>query len=473
MKLLEKIKESKVLILGAGLSGMGAARLLSSQSIPCIVVDEAIPERLTSQSVELEQLGVPLFHGTVPEDIINDITLMVLSPGIPRSHPLCAYARTHNITIISELELGYQFASVPLIAVSGTNGKTTTTFLIGKILRDAGYFAIEAGNMGRALSDICMNPGAQNEKSLLVVEVSSFQLESIVEFEPRAAVLLNITADHLDRYKNVTDYVAAKKNLLRNLKENDVLITNADDERCVELARETCVGVMSFSRSADTESMVWYEEGRILVRENKESWELCKTDELRLRGMHNVENVMAASAAALALGVDRDILRNSVKGFSPLEHRLEFVASFEGVECYNDSKSTNLDSLAKALHAFEKPIILICGGKNKNEDFGALTSLVAQKVKMAITIGEMSAHILDRWSDRLLCSPAESMEQAVGIAMKSAAKGDVIVLSPGCPSYDWYENFEERGQDFKDHVMSYLTRSMWQEPVRGANKSGQ
>lgn len=464
MSLKEKIFKSKVLVLGAGRSGMAAARLLTAHRVPCVMVDDAPPEKLLIQQEELMKLEVPFYFQSVPESIIDEIDIVVLSPGIPLSHPLCKQAREKNIPVLSELELGYQFANAPIVAITGTNGKTTTTFLIAKILRLAGYKAKEAGNMGDALCDIVIAPDSQEGNSMLVVEVSSFQLETIHQFKPNIAVLLNISADHLDRYPDVEAYKSAKRRILLNLDEESVLITNQDDPVCLDFSRETSAKVYLFSKRSTPESSVWYENGEIFLKLfSGDEIRLCSVDELRLRGIHNVENVMAAAATALVLDVEPAIIRQGVTGFSPLAHRMEFVAGYNGVEFYNDSKATNLNSLEKALSTFDKRVILICGGKNKNEDFSQLTWLAKEKVALAILVGEMAEHIAQCWSTYLPCQRVQTVEEAVSTAINQAQPGDIILFSPGCPSYDQYKNFEERGEDFKHCVMSYITQHLWEE----------
>ncbi|MCD6386307.1 UDP-N-acetylmuramoyl-L-alanine--D-glutamate ligase [Candidatus Sumerlaeota bacterium] len=460
----EKILNSRIGILGAGRSGMAAARLLATHKVACVVLDDAPAERLSLQQQELERLDVPYYFQNIPQGLIDDIDIVVLSPGIPLSHPFCEQARQKTIQILSELELGYQFASAPIVAVSGTNGKTTTTFLIAKILRLAGFRAKEAGNMGDALCDICITPESQEENSILVVEVSSFQLETIQEFKPYIAVLLNVSADHLDRYPDVEAYKSAKRRLLINLDEENVLVTNNDDSVCREFASETRAKVRLFSKTPTPEASVWYDNGEIFLRlPSGEEKHLCSVNELRLRGMHNVENVMAAAATALLLNVDPDSIRRGVTDFLPLEHRMEFVAAYDGIEFYNDSKATNLNSLEKALSTFDKQVILICGGKNKNEDFRQLAELAKEKVALAILIGEMAEDISRCWSSHLPCRQVRSVEEAVSTAIKEAHPGDIILFSPGCPSYDQYKNFEERGEDFKHCVMNYITQHLWDE----------
>lgn len=463
MNLKDKIKNATVLILGAGRSGVAAAQLLHHYNIPCGVVDDAPPEKLMRQTEMLQQLGVPFYFGKIPPDILSGIDLVVLSPGIPLTHWLCQKALQGKIPIISELELGYHFSKAPQIAITGTNGKTTTTQLISHILRQAGYRAVATGNVGTALCETCLTPEAQQENSILVIEVSSFQLETIVEFHPHIAVVLNLSCDHLERYATVEEYIAAKRRILMNLTADDYLVTNADNDICRDFAEETLAKVVLFSTQGyKNKTAVWVENKEIFERKSTgKKNKICNISELRVRGMHNVENVLAGVATALIMGVSPQIIKQAITSFSPLEHRLEFVAAINGVEFYNDSKSTNLNSLEKALNAFDKQIILIAGGRSKREDFRQLVPLVSEKVKTAILIGETANSIYADWHQSTECIVVNSMSEAVQCAIEKAENGDVVLLSPGCPSYDMYKNFEERGADFKNLVMNFLMQKLW------------
>ncbi|MCX7766761.1 MAG: UDP-N-acetylmuramoyl-L-alanine--D-glutamate ligase [Candidatus Sumerlaeia bacterium] len=463
MQLKDKIINSTILILGAGRSGLAAAQLLHHYNIPCGVVDDAPPEKLTQQVEKLQQLGVPYYFANIPSDILGGIDLVVLSPGIPLTHWLCRKALQNGIPIISELELGYHFSRAPQIAITGTNGKTTTTHLISHILRQAGYQAVATGNVGTALCETCLTQEAQQDNSILVIEVSSFQLETIVEFHPHIAVVLNISCDHLERYANVEEYISAKRRILMNLTAEDYLVTNADNDICRSFANQTPAKVIFFStQGSKNKPVVWVENKEIFERKSTgKRNKLCDITELRVRGMHNVENVLAGVATGLIMGVSPKIIKQAITSFSPLEHRLEFVAAINGVEFYNDSKATNLNSLEKALGAFDKQIVLIAGGRSKREDFRQLVPLVSEKVKTAILIGETAKTIYEDWHRFTECIVVNSMSEAVQCAIGKAENGDVVLLSPGCPSYDMYKNFEERGADFKKQVMNFLMHQLW------------
>lgn len=464
MSLRENIKESRILVFGAGRSGMAAVRLLSVMGIPCIVVDDQADKQKKEQHEELERRGIKGFFGDIPHNIYDGIDMLVLSPGIPLTHPLCHESLEKNIPVISELELGYQFTTAPIVAVTGTNGKTTTTYLIGKVLRQAGYHAKEAGNMGVALCDICQSPETKNEKSILVVEVSSFQLETIHEFKPHVAVVTNVSADHMDRYEKVEDYIEAKRRILLNLTEEDYFVANLDDEICRNFALRTKAQTQFFSCEGTEGASAWHQDGNLMAQKpDKSEVVICSQKELRLRGMHNVENVLAAVTTGIIFGIEPEMVREAVTGFSPLEHRLEFVAASNGLTFYNDSKATNIDSLEKALKAFNEDIVLICGGKSKNEDFINIKRTAQERVRYAVVIGDMAEHITTAWSPDIECVRAVSMGEAVATAAAHAHSGDIVLLSPGCPSYDWYRNFEERGADYKNAVMGYLTRSLWRD----------
>lgn len=455
-------KRSKYLIYGAGLSGLAAMRLLRRHKIDPVIVDDRPASQLGSAVKEVRSARVEHYFGSIPPLIINEVETVIVSPGVPLNRPLLSLAKLKQLPIISELELGYQHRGAPIVAVTGTNGKSTVTALITDILRRSGYEAIATGNIGYPLSEACGQSRARRFNSVLVTEVSSFQLETIRDFQPRIAVVLNIRPEHLDRHDCFAAYKRAKFRITENQTSEDYLIVNHDEEGCQELAKLARAQIFWVSLSRPVEPGAYLKDDMFVLNDGEQETVIADTADSNLLGRHNYENILAASLAGHLYDVSFQDIKDSIRGFKGLEHRLELVASHNGFTIYNDSKSTCVDSLEKALDSFHSPIILIAGGKDKKDNYAALNQLISNKVKSLVLMGEVTPILKRLWGNGLNSFDAQNMEKAVDIAINEAGSGDIILFSPGCPSYDMFKNFEDRGRCFKAAVYAKLSL---QEPL--------
>lgn len=395
--------------------------------------------------------GVELVLGHYPPVEPASYDLVVVSPGVPLSVPPVARARALNIPVIGELELAYSFATAPLVAITGTNGKTTTTSLVGQIFRDAGIRTLVAGNIGQPLitevENYCLD-------DVIIAEVSSFQLETVINFRPHVAAILNITPDHLDRHGSMEGYIRAKARIFANQKENDYTILNFDDPLTRDLAAHCPGKVIFFSRRHNLESGVFIHDGQIIVKDQQMTYPILPAKEVGIPGGHNLENALAAVACAWIMGVKEHQLAYTLRNFPGVPHRLEFVAEINGVRYINDSKGTNPDASIKALEAYEQPIVLLAGGKNKGNDFTAFARRVKEKVRVLVVLGQCAEEIESaaRAAGVEHILRAEGFPEAVLMAHRMARPGDVVLLSPACASWDMFKSYEERGELFKKIV---------------------
>jgi UDP-N-acetylmuramoylalanine--D-glutamate ligase len=446
------VRGKNVLIIGLARSGIAAAMELKKMGAK-VTGNDAKPREDLKDIGPLESLGINLVCGGHPLKLLEGCDLVVVSPGVPNDLAIFEEARKRDITVISELELGYWFAKAPIIAVTGTNGKTTTTTLIGEILKNDGRNIAVAGNIGIPLIREIDEYG---QKDYLVVEVSSFQLENIVHFKPKISVILNITEDHLNRHKTFENYIEAKARIMENQDEGDYTVLNFDDPIVTSLAKRAKSKMVFFSRQQELERGIFVKNGVIVIKENGNMYPILKTKELGIKGSHNLENALAAVSVAWIARVNLNNLAETLKDFHGVEHRLEFVATIDGVKYINDSKGTNPDAAQKAIEAMEEPIVLIAGGYDKKSDFTGFVKSFKGKVKKVILIGATADAIekTARKNGFFNTQRAGSMQEAVDLASKSAQPGDVVLLSPACASWDMFENFEERGRIFKEAVHS-------------------
>jgi len=441
---MEDYKGRHFLVFGLARSGFAAARLLAEAGARVTGADENetvdVPPDLTSLETHIGH-----FRG----EILDGIDSVVVSPGIPAGHPVFQAAGARDIPVIGELELAFRFAAAPVIAVTGTNGKSTTVEMIGQMLREEGRDVAVAGNTGVPFSSVV---GEIGEDGFFVIEVSSFQLETIERFHPAAAGILNLTPDHLDRYRSVEEYYAAKERIVSNLAPDDWFFYNADDPLCAAVAERTEALMTPFSSSRRIPRGI-YLDGQFLIRENAEGTEeiVCDRSEMKVVGLHNVENALAAIAAVTPFGVSADSCRRALAGFAGLPHRMELVAVSGGVSFYNDSKATNVEAAVKSLKGLSRPVVLIAGGHDKGGDFKKLLEL-SGTVRSIVTIGEAAGLIETAVGDSLPCVRAGSMTEAVEKATEAANDGWLVVLSPACASFDMYDNFEHRGRVFRKSV---------------------
>ena len=432
-----RYKNQKVAVLGAGLSGRAAALLLKAEGAQVTVLDNAEEKNLLKSTIDnLRAQGVRIICGTAADEDSTSYQLAVLSPGIDPATSLARNFSSRKIEIIGELELGWRSCELPVIAVTGTNGKTTTTELLAQMLDACGQRTIACGNIGKPLSEVARE---KNSFDVLTVEVSSFQLETIQTFRPSISLWLNFAPDHLDRYRSLSDYRAAKLRIFENQTEDDVAIVNASETLPKIRPRQ-----ITFSAYADRADFR-LAEGAI-VYQNQIVLHLAET---KLRGSHNIENLMATLAAGVARGLSFRQMVPPLCAYEPRPHRCEFVREVGGVGYVNDSKATNLDAVEKALRAQTKPVVLIAGGKDKGFTFDPLRPLVKEKVRSTILIGEMAESIARAWSGAVESEIANSLADAVERAHAVARPGDVVLFSPGTSSFDMFKSYAHRGDQFR------------------------
>ena len=439
----------KVLIIGAARSGIAAAKFLIKQGAIVALNDRKPIEQWSPEALAVKDLGVGLLPGEPPSWLLDQIELVVVSPGVPATIIPIRYAERAGAEVIGEVELAARYLKGRVVAITGSNGKTTTTSLIGELLRDAGLPNVQVGgNIGKAL--ISMIDDSRDD-GWTVAELSSFQLETIKTFRPSIAVVLNVTPNHMDRYETFNDYAAAKHRIFMNQTEDDVAVLNADDPTVSSWESGLRARVISFSVRRELEHGVFL-RGKELVSGDQV---LLNVDELKLRGLHNVENVAAAFAAGIAAGASVESMAETAKRFNPVEHRLEFVAEIDGIRFYNDSKATSVDATLKALEAFADDagkIVLILGGRGKKAPYEPLASLVKTKVRKLVLIGEDAETIANELGEFAAIERATDMKDAVSISFKAAEKGDLVLLAPACASFDMFDSFEHRGKVFKSEI---------------------
>jgi UDP-N-acetylmuramoylalanine--D-glutamate ligase len=442
------LKGRRVLVVGLAQTGLATARFLKQKG-SIVSATEIRPKDEMTQAVRvMEELAIPVEWGGHREETFLKQDLIVLSPGVDLAIEPIQMALKKGARIISEIELASHFIRAPMIAVTGTNGKTTTTLLIGDMLKADGKRTGVGGNVGEPL---ILFAEAEATWDVLVVEVSSFQLEAIEEFRPRVSVVLNVTEDHLDRYARVQDYVDAKKRIFANQSSEDTAVLNRDDPTVMMLAKHILPKKIFFSLNERLAEGAFSDGKQMTLRLHgaEEDYPLTRA---RLKGIHNVENMMAALTAARVFGCSRRAVEVVLSRFEGLEHRLEFVEEIEGVRYYNDSKGTNVGSVVKSLQSFSEPVVLIAGGKDKQGDLSPLKGLIRDHVKQLILIGEAKdrmARELGMLTDTVM---APTLEEAVLLAHQAAQKGDVVLLSPACSSYDMFRDYKERGRIFKETV---------------------
>jgi UDP-N-acetylmuramoylalanine--D-glutamate ligase len=432
-----RYREQNIAVLGAGLSGTAAALLLKGEGAQVTVLDSAEEKNLLKSIIDnLRNAGVRVICGEAADEDSSTYQMAILSPGIDPASPLARNFAGRNIDMIGELELGWRFCETPMIAVTGTNGKTTTTELLAQMLNACGQRTIACGNIGKPLSEV-----ARERKlfDVLTVEVSSFQLETIQTFRPAISLWLNFAPDHLDRYRSVADYRAAKLRIFENQTEQDVAVVNAAE--ALPKVRPRRITFSAYSDQADFR----LSNGAILY-ENQVVLRLSGT---KLRGLHNIENLMATLAAGVVRGLSFTEMVPALRNYEPRPHRCEFVREVDGVEYVNDSKATNLDAVEKALRAQTKPVVLIAGGKDKGFTFDPLRSLVQEKARSTILIGEMAERISRSWSGAVNSQIANSLADAVERAHAMAKPGDVVLFSPGTSSFDMFKSYADRGDQFR------------------------
>ncbi len=452
------LEGKKTLVLGAGKSGVGAARFLKQRGATVALHDRKPFEDWSEEARSLKTEKIGLIDGNLPSWLLDQIDLVVISPGVPTNSIPARYVDRKDGEVIGEVELAYRFLKGRIVGITGSNGKTTTTTLIGEILKNAGIETQIGGNIGTPLITLAES---STDETWTVCELSSFQLETTVDFRPNVAVALNITPNHLDRYDFFSDYAAAKHRLLMNQTAEDVAILNADDEITASWAKGLKANIVLFSVKKELEEGLFLRGRELVCRANNKEKVLTTRDEIFLLGLHNVENVLASLAVGLACGASPDSMRETVKNFKGVEHRIEFVAEIEGVKFYNDSKATSVDATLKALEALSEEggkTVLILGGRGKNAPYSPLINLIETSVRKLILIGEDADNIESQLKNHAEIVRADDMKDAVESGFENAEKGDAVLLAPACASFDMFASFEERGKEFKSRVHSLKSK---------------
>ncbi len=453
------LEGKKTLVLGAGKSGVASARFVAERGGTVALHDKNLIETWSDEARSLkDKFNVGLIDGDLPSWLLDQIDLVIISPGVPTNTIPARYVDRKDGEVIGEVELAYRFLKGGIVGITGSNGKTTTTTLVGELLRDSGIETQVGGNIGTPLLSLT---GSSTEKSWTVVELSSFQLETIKKFRANVAIATNVTPNHMDRYDFFSDYAAAKHRLFMNQTAEDVAILNADDEVTASWARGLKAHVSLFSVKRELDEGLFLRSRDLVCRSNGKEKILTTRDEIFVRGLHNVENVLAAFAAGLARGASPDSMRETVRNFKGVEHRIEFVGEIGGVVFYNDSKATSVDATLKALEALsEEPgkTVLILGGRGKNAPYAPLVPLIEKIVRKLVLIGEDADNIESQLKTHAEIVRAESMADAVQRSFELAEKGDSVLLAPACASFDMFRSFEERGNEFKSKVHSLKSK---------------
>ena len=447
-----ELKGKKVLVFGAGKSGIGAADLLGAVgAIPVIYDGKA---DLDKESVIHKTSGkyeLLVYAGELPEEVVASLDLVVLSPGVPTDLPLVKSFYEKGLPVWGEVELAYRTGKGEVLAITGTNGKTTTTALLGKIMKDARPSVFVVGNIGTPYTSKALE---MTDDTITVAEISSFQLETIEKFAPKVSAILNITEDHLNRHHTMEEYIRVKELITSNQSTEDVCVLNYEDEVLREFGKHIVPKVVYFSSARRLEEGIFLEGDEIILCTGKEEISVVKTGELKLLGVHNFENVMAAVAMAYYAGVDMDSIRESICAFTAVEHRIEYVTEKNGVAYYNDSKGTNPDAAIKGIQAMNRPTLLIGGGYDKESSYDEWIQAFDGKVRYLVLIGQTREKIKDAaekngFHDIILC---EDLKEAVSVCAAKANPGDAVLLSPACASWGQFDNYEQRGEMFKESV---------------------
>jgi UDP-N-acetylmuramoylalanine--D-glutamate ligase len=445
------LKNKRVLVVGLGKSGLSAAMFLREQGARVTVSDTRSAVALAKEIPALLEAGIMVESGGHGLLTFRRQDLIVVSPGVPMDTPEVKQVVAFGLPVIGELELASRYLQGRVVAITGSNGKTTTTTLVGKIFGDAGVPTLVGGNIGLPVIDLVAK---STPKTVSVLEVSSFQLETVEEFHPWIAVVLNITPDHLDRHGSFESYAAAKARITERQTAEDFLVLNAEDKAAQMVALKTKAQVFWFSgrRPIKQGAFVHGESILFIPREGAKAEPVMPVNDIHLKGSHNVENVLAAVCAARLAKIPAESIRASVAGFAAVEHRLELVKVVNGVEFYNDSKATNVDAAMKAVASFGGGIHLILGGKDKDSDYGLMSGILKERVKIVYTIGSAAEKIERQLHGVVKMVAAGTLETAVAEAAKAAVVGDVVLLSPACSSFDQFDNYEHRGRMFRQFV---------------------
>lgn len=446
------LKGKRVLVFGSGKSGIGAAELLG-QVGACPVLYDGNPdldkEAVLHKTASIKETDI--YAGGLPEEVQKSLDLAVLSPGVPTDLPLVKSFYEQGLPVWGEVELAFRTGKGRVLAITGTNGKTTTTALLGKIMEDAEDSVFVVGNIGTPYTSKALE---MTEDSVTVAEISSFQLETIEKFAPCVSAILNITEDHLNRHHTMEEYIRVKELIVKNQKPEDVCVLNYEDPVLREFGKNIVPQTVYFSSERRLEKGIFLEDGQIILKTEDQEISLVKTDDLKLLGKHNFENVMAAAAMAYYAGVSVESIRKSICEFTAVEHRIEYVTEKNGVVYYNDSKGTNPDAAIKGIQAMNRPIWLIGGGYDKGSSYDEWLNSFDGKVRSLVLIGQTKEKIREA-AERLgvcSCILCENLQEAVKICAEKAQPGEAVLLSPACASWGQFDNYEQRGDCFKEYV---------------------
>ena len=448
------VRQQRVTVVGGARSGLAVARLLARAGARVFLTERGAPTQGLEAALDAQGVAHE-FGGHTPRALAADF--FVLSPGVPSTVNLVQQALRSGLPVYSEIEVASWFCRAPIVAITGTNGKTTTTSLLGHVFRTAGHRVILAGNIGYPFSDYVLETA---EDDLVVLEVSSFQLDHIATFRPRVSVLLNITPDHLDRYNHsLNAYAQSKFRIFENQAGDDVLVYNHDDALVRDYVtwtrRRRPLHALGVSLEGEMEAGAFVREGMLVLRTHEREEPLMHADKLALRGRHNLYNSLAAAVASRVMEIRCDVIRESLATFEGVPHRLEFIREVDGVRYVNDSKATNVNAVWYALESFAEPVVLIAGGRDKGNDYSMLKPLVRKNVRGVVALGESAGKVLDELGPLVTHQmEASSMEEAIRLARLLADPGDVVLLSPACASFDLFENYEHRGDTFRRLVMN-------------------
>ena len=443
--------EKNILVLGAGSSGIGAAWVLAQLHANVVLNDYKPVEFESSTRKKLDDAGVTIITGRQDNSLLNGVDRIVISPGIALSIPIVQEAFNRHIEVVSEVELAYDVCKSPILGVTGTNGKTTTTTLLTQVMESTGLPIKVGGNIGDSLSEAAFN---MPEGGYLIAELSSYQLETIKSFCPLGAIVLNVTPDHLARHKTMENYAAAKARIFMNQNAENFVVLNDDDPIVAAMKKDVHSKILSISQHHKVECGAYFEGNTCYAVLNGNVISVIDTEQIHIKGAHNIENILSVIALTYALGVDVERIKHTIENFHGVEHRLERVTTIHDVTFYNDSKATNTDSVVKALDAFDKPVILLAGGHDKMTPLEDFMNVVKENTKEVIFMGE-AAERFESVATKVGVTNihrAQSMKEAVELGYKLAEPSDIVLLSPACSSFDWYSCFEERGDDFKKCV---------------------
>ena len=440
-----------ILVVGAGKSGISAINLLKNTNAKLYLFDGNADADVEAVKAQINDDNVTIILGNLPLAVKNEIDLLILSPGVPVDLDFVTEISNNNVSVWGEIELAYAFAKGKIVGITGTNGKTTTTALTGQIMKEYYKSVFVVGNIGIPYTQVAADT---KDDSATVIELSSFQLETIHDFRPDVSMILNITPDHLNRHHTMENYILAKENVTMNQGADDTCILNYEDEVLREFGKKLSCKVVFFSSARKLDKGVYLENGRIMYSDGEKTTDVVGTDELNILGTHNHENAMAAIAAGFAMGVPCECIAKAAKEFVAVEHRIEYVATKKGVKYYNDSKGTNPDAAIKGIQAMQSKTVLIAGGYDKGSDYDEWIDAFDGKVKKLILLGQTANKIAQAcekagFKDYVI---TDTFENAVNMAKNEACEGECVLLSPACASWGMFKNYEQRGQIFKDYV---------------------